>query len=197
MEAAAYLAKNDDATAQHIVATNLAAHPDNFTLIASACKAFADNGRYTNALELTERLIKIEPENVPCWINRGCFQMEKPDYEAAIQSFSHVLTLETNNYRAVLYRAIAQLRAGKYEEAVKDYETVQRQYPKEFTVDFGLGEIAYRRHETNTAIRHYESYLNNAPPDTGEAKAVTGRLNELKGIKPPATNTVAPPAPAK
>lgn len=197
LEAAAYLAKNDDATAQQIVATNLAAHPNNFTLIASACKAFADNGRYTNALELTERLIKLEPDNVPCWINRGCFQMEKPDYEAAIQSFSHVLTLETNNYRAVLYRAIAQLRAEKFDAAIKDYETVQRQYPKEFTVDFGLGEIAYRRHETNTAIRHYESYLNNAPPNTGEAKAVTGRLNELKGIKPPATNTVAPPAPAQ
>ncbi len=197
LEAAAYLAKNDDATAQHIVATNLAAHPDDFNLISSACKAFADNGRYTNALELTERLIKLEPDNVPCWINRGCFLMEKPDYEAAIESFSHVLTLETNNYRAVLYRAIAQLRAGKYDDAIKDYETVQRQYPKEFTVDFGLAEIAYRRHDTNTAIRHYESYLDNAPPNTSEAKAVTGRLNELKGIKPPATNTVAPPAPAQ
>lgn len=195
LEAAAYLAKNDDATAQRIIATNLAAHPDDFNLISSATKAFADNGRYTNALELTERLIKLEPDNVPCWINRGCFLMEMPDYTNAIESFSRALTLETNNYRAVLYRAIAQLRAGKYEDAIKDYETVQRQYPKEFTVDFGLGEIAYRRHETNTAIRYYESYLKNAPPNTGEAKAVTERLNELKGIKPPATtNSVAPPA---
>lgn len=197
LEAAAYLAKNDDATAQHIVATNLAASPNDFNLISAACKAFADNGRYTNALELTERLIKLEPDNVACWINRGCFLMEKPDMEQAIASFSHVLTLETNNYRAILYRAIAQLRAGKYEDAVKDYETVQRQYPKEFTVDFGLGEIAYRRQETNTAIRYYESYLKNAPQNTPEAKAVTARLNELKGIKPPATNAVAPPAPAK
>ncbi len=197
LEAAAYLAKNEDATAQQIVATNLAADPNNFTLISSACKAFADNGRYAQALELTERLIKLEPDNVPAWINRGCFLMEVPDYNRAIESFSHVLTLETNNYRAVLYRAIAQLRAEKYDAAIKDYETVQRQYPKEFTVDFGLGEIAYRRHETNTAIRYYESYLNNAPPNTPEAKAVTDRLNELKGIKPPATNTVAPPAPAK
>ena len=197
LEAAAYLSKNDDATAQQIIATNLAADPNNFTLISSACKAFADNGRYAKALELTERLIKLEPDNVASWINRGCFLMEVPDYDRAIESFSHVLTLETNNYRAVLYRAIAQLRAEKYDAAVKDYETVQRQYPKEFTVDYGLGEIAYRRHETNTAIRYYESYLNNAPPNTPEAKAVTDRLNELKGIKPPATNTVAPPASAK
>ncbi|MGC3959058.1 MAG: glycosyltransferase [Verrucomicrobiota bacterium] len=192
LEAAAYLAKNDDATAQQIVTSNLAANPNNFTLISSACKAFADNGRYAKALELTERLIKLEPDNVACWINRGCFLMQVPDYDGAIQSFSHAITLKTNNYQAVLYRAIAQLRAEKYDAAIKDYETVQRQYPKEFTVDFGLGEIAYRRHETNTAIRYYESYLNNAPPNTPESKAVTERLNQLKGIKPPTTNTVAP-----
>lgn len=197
LEAAAYLTKNDDVTAQKIVATNLAAYPGNFTLIASACKAFADNGRHTNALELTEQLLRIEPENVSCWINRGCFLLEQPDYDRAIASFSHALTLETNNYRAVLYRAIAQVRAGSYEAAIKDYETVQRQYPKETSVDFGLGEIAYRRHDTNTAVRYYESYLKNAPANTGEAKAVTERLNELKGIKPTGTNSIAPPPSTK
>jgi tetratricopeptide (TPR) repeat protein len=129
-------------------------------------------------------MLKLAPENTACWINRGCFLMEIPAYDRAIESFSQVLTLETNNYRAVLYRAIAQLRAGKLDEAVKDYETVQRQYPREFTVDYGLGEIAYRRKDTNAAIRYYESYLTNAPPKTAEAKFIGERLNELKGVKP-------------
>lgn len=192
LEAAAYLAKNDDATADRIVATNLAVAPKNFNLLAAACKVYADNRRYTNALALTQRMLEISPTNIACLINQGCFQMEMPDFDRAIESFSQVLTLETNNYRAILYRAIAQLRADRLDAAQKDYETVQRQFPKEFIVDYGLGEIAYRRKDINAAIRHYENYLQNAPAQTAEAKAIAQRLQELKGE--PATS---PPADAK
>jgi len=184
LEAAAYLAKKEDSVAQTIIETNLAKHPDDFNLLASACKAYADNGRHSNALAITERMLKLEPKNVPCLINKGCFQVEIYDYQNAIKTFNQAINIETNNYRAILYRGIAELRSENIDAALKDYEAVQRQFPKEPTVDFGLGEIAYRRKDTNTAIRYYEAYLNNAPPKTAEAKAVIARLDELKGVKP-------------
>lgn len=184
LEAAAYLAKKQDAIASQIINSNLANHPDDFNLLASACKAYADNGRHSNALAINARMLKLAPDNVACWINQGCFQIEIPDYAAAIASFDQAVNLETNNYRAILYRGIARLRADKIDEALKDYETVQRQFPNEPTVDYGLGEIAYRRQDTNSAIRYYESYLKNAPSQTAEAKMVASRLNELKGVKP-------------
>lgn len=195
LEAAAYLAKNQDTLAQTIIETNLASHPGDFNILASACKAYADNGRHTNALAITERMLKLEPNNIPCLINKGCFLIEVPDYLRAIEAFSQAINLETNNYRAILYRGIAKLRADQLDEALKDYETVQRQYPNEPTVDYGLGEIAYRRKDTNTAVRHYETYLTNAPAFTAESKAVGERLNELKGIKPKAPEQPAPKSP--
>jgi tetratricopeptide (TPR) repeat protein len=194
LEAAAYLTKNQDAIAQRIIETNLASRPDDFNILASACKAYADNGRHANALAINERMLKLAPENVACWINQGCFQIELSDPLSAIKSFTQAVNLETNNYRAVLYRGIARLRAEQLEEARKDYETVQRQYPNEPTVDFGLGEIAYRQKDTNTAIRYYEAYLTNAPAQTIEAKSVIARLDELKGVQPKApTATATPP----
>jgi UDP-galactopyranose mutase len=69
---------------------------------------------------------------------------------------------------------------------------VQRQFPKEPGIFFGLGEIAYRRHDTNAAILNYEGYLANAPTNTPEAKVVSTRLNELQRITPPTTNAAAP-----
>ncbi|MEK7781041.1 MAG: tetratricopeptide repeat protein, partial [Verrucomicrobiota bacterium] len=195
LEAAAYLAKNQDAVAQTIIETNLANHLDDFNLLASACKAYADNGRHTNALDITERMLKLEPNNIACLINKGCFLIEVPDYLRAIEAFSQAINLETNNYRAILYRGIAKLRADQLDEALKDYETVQRQYPNEPLVDHGLGEIAYRRKDTNTAIRYYETYLTNTPAITTETKAVGQRLNELKGIKPKAPDQPAPKSP--
>ncbi len=184
LEAAAYLTKNKDAVAHEIITTNLARFPNDFNVLASACKAYADNRRYTNALELTDRMLKIQPDNVACWINRGCFLVEFPNYPEAIESFTRAINLETNNYRAILYRGIAYLRSEQLDKAREDYETVQRQFPKEPTIDFGLAEIAYQRKDTNTAILHYQSYLDNAPAGTAEAKLVTERLAELKGTPP-------------
>lgn len=192
LEAAAYLTKNQDSVADQIITTNLANHPEDFNLLASACKAYADNGRHSNALAINARMLKLAPTNVACWINQGCFQIEIPDYPAAIASFDQAVNLETNNYRAILYRGMAQLRAEKIDGALKDYETVQRQYPNEPSVDYGLGEIAYRHQDTNTAIRYYESYLTNAPSQTAEAKMVSTRLDELKGVKPKSPEPAAP-----
>ncbi len=181
IEAAAYLAKNDDVTASRIINENLAKSPDNFNLLGAACKVYADNRRYTNALALSERLLQLSPTNMTWLINRGCFLIELSDYDGAIQSFDRASTVEPNNYRAILYRAIAQLHANRLEGAQQDFETVQRQFPKEFAVDYGLGEIAFRRQDTNAAIRHYENYLLSAPARTTEALEVAQRLRELKG----------------
>ncbi len=189
LEATAYFAKNDPATATQIIETNLVNFADNFTILAAACKTYADNGRYTNALAITDRLLKLAPDETSCLINKGCFLVEVSGFDQAIKAFTQVLSVETNttsetHVRAVLYRAIANFRSDKLDEAQQDYEFVQRQFPKLPQISYGLGEIAYRRKDTNTAIRNYESYLTNAPPKTAESKYVGERLAELKGVKP-------------
>ena len=93
-------------------------------------------------------------------------------------------TLETNNPTALFYRAIAQLRGDQLDAALVDYEALQQQYPKAHQMYYGLGEIAYRRKDTNTAIRHYEAYLTNSPPNNPESAFVVDRLQELKGLPP-------------
>lgn len=184
LEASAYFAKKEPETASKLIESNLEMNPGNFQLLAAACKTYSDNGQYTNALDITERMLAIDPENGSCWLNKGCFLVELNQYDKAITSFDRVLGIETNNYTAILYRAIANLRSDKLDEARVDYEYIQRQYPKLHQVDYGLGEIAYRRKDTNAAIRHYESYLSNAPPQYAEAKLVAERIQELQGDKP-------------
>jgi tetratricopeptide (TPR) repeat protein len=167
-----------------LIEQNLAKAPRNFNLLAAAAKVYGDNGRHARALDITERMLKLDPKNLACWINKGCFEIELGQLTNAITSFDQVLSLEATNYTAILYRAIANLRAEQYDAAIADYEQVQRQFPTAFQVDYGLGEIAYRRKDTNTAIRHYEAYLTHAPPGTAETKFIADRIQELKGAKP-------------
>ncbi|HEX5219102.1 MAG TPA: tetratricopeptide repeat protein [Verrucomicrobiae bacterium] len=184
LEASAYFAKKEPEAATRLIEENLKANQDNLPLMGAACRTYADNRRYTNALDVTERMIAQQPENPVLWLNRGCFLVELNNYDDAIKSFDRVINLESTNYTAILYRAIANLRSDKLDDALRDYETVQRQFPKQYQVFYGLAEIAYRRKDTNTALRHYESYLSNTPPNFPEANFVAGRIRELRGEPP-------------
>lgn len=184
LEASAYFVKKDPDKATAIIEDNLKAHPDNFQLLAAGCKTYADYGRYTNALNLTDRMLALDPQNSACWLNRGSFLVELTNFSEAISAFDRAIALQTNNPTAVLYRAIANLRSDKLDAAQADYEAVQRDYPKAFQICYGLGEIAWRRKDTNTALRHYESYLSNAPPQLAEFKFVANRIRELRGDPP-------------
>ena len=57
---------------------------------------------------------------------------------------------------------------------------MQKRSPTLFRVQYGLGEIAFRRKDTSAAIKHYETYLKYAPPGTEEAKQIAERLKQLK-----------------
>lgn len=184
LEASAYFAKNEPATASALIESSLAKDPGNIQLLAAACRTYSDNGQYTNALALTQRILRLAPDDPNTLINQGCFQVQLGAFVDAVASFNQVLTLETNNPTALFYRAVALLRGDQLEPALKDYESLQRQFPKAHQIYYGLGEIAYRRQDTNTAIRHYEAYLTNSPPNNSESAFVTGRLQELKGVVP-------------
>jgi hypothetical protein len=55
--------------------------------------------------------------------------------------------------------------------------------PRSHKVVFGLGEIAWRRQDTNAAIGFYQQCLSLSQPATADHKIVAERLRQLKGIE--------------
>ena len=138
---------------------------------------------YSNALAATQEQLNIAPTNTSALVNHGVAFLRLGAYDQAIPTLTRVLTLETNTpnyYFALLNRAISYLRSEQIDAAQADCETLQKEYPNVFPVYYYLGEMAYRRKDTNAALRNYELYLTNAPPNTQEAQFVAGRIKELK-----------------
>jgi len=188
VEASAHLAKNDLPAAEATVEKVLAKYPGDEDMLGTASQVFLNYGQYSNAIGVIEKELKLYPDNVNALVTKGFAYLQLGGVQDAIPPLNKVLEIETNatevHYSALLNRAIAYLRSDKLEEARRDYEVLQKAFPTAFRVYYGLGDIAYRRQETNNAIRNYQLYLANSPTNTDEAKFVIARVKELKAHTP-------------
>jgi tetratricopeptide (TPR) repeat protein len=179
VEASAHLAKGDLAAAEKTLNRARELFPGDPTLPSLMARAYLNYGYYTNALIAIEEEISLSPTNTDALVDKSYACLQIGQWDNAIAALTQVLTLETNNYKAMLNRAIAYLRADRLDDAQRDYEALQKAWPTAFQIDYGLAEIAFRKQNTNAAVRSYELYLTHAPTNTSEAKFVIDRLKEL------------------
>ena len=153
---------------------------------------YLNYGRYSNALAMLERQLQLLPDDPNTLVNKGYVCIQLGNYTQAVPPLSKAVALETNHSSevyntALLNLAIAYLKSDQLEAAQTNYETLQKAFPTAFRVYYGLGEIAYRKKDTNAAIRNYQLYLANARTNSDEARIVLERLKELKPTPPAPT----------
>jgi tetratricopeptide (TPR) repeat protein len=180
LASAAYFQKNEVARGSQLLEAEIARHPDNDDLLTAAAQAYLLRGLFTNALVVIDHKLKLAPDS-PNWIySRGYVRLQMKNYSGAIADFDRVLSMQETNNAALFNRAVAYLNSDKLGAARADYEKLQNDFTNSFQIAYGLGEIAWRQHETNEAVRNYEIYLAHANTNTDEAKTVAERLNSLK-----------------
>ncbi len=189
LEAAALIAKRDTNGLEAAIQRTLTQYPGETNLLGSAAAILMDIGEYTNALPLFDEQLRLDPDNASALVNKGYAYLRLNAYDQALPPLSRVVQMDTNSapetlhYSALYNRAIAYLKSDQLDLAQADYDVLQRAFPKKFQFYYGPGEIAYRKHDTNAAIRNYELYLANAPTNSLEASNVIARLQELKGAR--------------
>jgi tetratricopeptide (TPR) repeat protein len=180
IEASAYMEKTNFSHATRLIETTILRSPTNNILLATAVQLYTKHGLFTNALDVINDKLQSTPDDAGWLFMKGYIDIQIKNYDDAISSLSQVLSTQTNNATARFNRAIAYLDSGKLDDARADYESLQQSFTNSFQVDYRLGEIAWRKHETNDAIRYYELYLANANTNTAEATNIMQRLRELK-----------------
>jgi tetratricopeptide (TPR) repeat protein len=180
LTAAAYFQQNDNARGVMLVENEIARQPTNEILAVTAAQIYLKRGLFTNALVLIDRKLKAAPDD-PTWLfGKGYAAIQIKDYDVAIATLTHLLTIQSTNNEALFNRAVANLQSGRLDDARADYEKLAATYTNSFQIAYGLGEIAFRKHETNEAVKNYELYLKTANPHTAEATNIIERLKSLK-----------------
>ena len=181
LTAAAYFQKDNNAPGIELVETEISRQPTNEVLLVTAVQVYLKHGLYTNALVIIDRKLQSTPDD-PTWLfGEGFAAMQIKKYDEAITSLTHLLSLQATNHDALFNRAVAYLQSGQLDAARADYTALQQTFTNSYQVAYGLGEIAWRKHETNEAIKNYQAYLAIANTNTAEATNIIQRLRELKG----------------
>jgi tetratricopeptide (TPR) repeat protein len=180
LAAAAYFQKNDSARGTRLIEDEVSRQPTNDALLVIAAQVYIARGMFTNALVIIDRKLQATPDD-PTWLfGKGYASIQIKAYDDAISALTHLLAIQTTNNTALFNRAVAYLQSGRLDDARADYEKLQQSFTNSFQVAYGLGEIAWRKHETNEAIKNYEVYLATARTNTAEATNIMERLKSLQ-----------------
>jgi tetratricopeptide (TPR) repeat protein len=181
LAAAAFFQKDDKERGVQLFETEMSRQPTNEILFVTTAQVYLKHGLFTNALTIIDRKLQADPED-PSWLfGKGFASIQLKRYDDAIAALSHLLSIQSTNNDALFNRAIAYLQSDRLDAARADYETLHQSYTNSPQIAYGLGEIAWRKHETNEAIINYEVYLANANTNTAEATNIIQRLRDLKG----------------
>jgi tetratricopeptide (TPR) repeat protein len=176
--ALAGLGRTNEAAA--CIERSITQHPEQPEVLSVAVQLYLQSGQYQPALTVLDRLLAREPRNPELLSNKGLAETELARYDAAIATLTTALTLAPSNSAVRLNRAIANLRAGRLDAAEADYQPLLKAAPNSYKVLFGLGEIAWRKRDTNAAIRFYQDCLARGNPASAEHTLVAERLKQLK-----------------
>lgn len=157
-----------------------ARHPRRLTVLEALRQVYQATNRLTNALETLQAQLTLEPDNESVLLNLAALHIQMKDYAGALPPLNRLLAKNPRHAAALLNRAIAQLQAGRLDEARQDYETLRGLAPESYAVYFGLGEIAWRKQDRAAALRHFETYLKYGIPGSEEYKNVAERVRQLK-----------------
>jgi len=182
--ATAYFQKNDLSRGTQLLETEMARHAADDGLRNAVVQVYVTHDLFNNALALIEDKLQSDPDD-PAWLfSKGYVLIQNKAYAEAIDALSRVLAIQTNNNNALFNRAIAFLNSGQLDAARADYKILQQSMTNSYQIDYGLGEIAWRKHDTNEAVANYKHYLANANTNTEEATNIIQRLRELNSRSP-------------
>ncbi len=185
LEATALYGKNEFDKANAILDALAARYPNQPVLFEVLSQIYVSAATLRpeflpRAEQAVRRHLELSPTNLAALNQSGTLAYLKQDFTTADARYSEVLAKEPGAESTRLNRAMANLRAGRLDRALEDYQVLAEKNPKVPAIQYGLGEIAEKQGRTADALKHLATYLDTAPRGTPEYTNVVERVAKLK-----------------
>jgi tetratricopeptide (TPR) repeat protein len=205
VEALAYYAKRDPASAEKLLQNALKEDPhdeNRLAIMAEFYRATAytalrekkpdeANRRFNAALGYLNQELQIlmaggntstKSYTVSgTLLKKAEVELMLKSFDAGITTLGQILDLEPDNATALLNRAVAEVQLNRFQAAKDDFKELRKILPQQpYVVDYGLASVAAREKDPAEEIRCLRRYLETAPDDLPEYQQVKQRLRKLE-----------------
>jgi tetratricopeptide (TPR) repeat protein len=115
-------------------------------------KAF-DNQKWDEAIAKYSEAIKLDPNNVMAYTNRGAAYTEKQNYTYALLDYTKAVELDPKNYFPLYNRSMLYIKMGDQDKAIADCDTIIN------TLDLQYHWVYYNRGVAYTKKQMYDNAI--------------------------------------
>ena len=152
--------------------------PDNAEVNFNIAGTYEKMGNDDKALEHYKKAAELKPEFFDAWLSVADIYGKRQQWADAQVNMKKALDLKADPVVAFNYSVYAQ-NAGDTAAAKMGYEKVLELDPTRAIAYYQLGLIAVNEADNDTAIAHFEKFLELAPDDP-QAEAAKGVIDALK-----------------
>ena len=147
----------------HVLLEANAANPNQQQTKFALVQAYLKGGKYTEAEDYLNTLLKAEPNNVEARVFLGVVQSLTKRPDDAVTSFNAAMKTDPKNPAS--YKALSQFYAqsGKIDDAIQALKNGLVQIPKDMDLRFVLASIYQGKNDIDGAIKLYEEMLADQP----------------------------------
>ena len=179
IEAKTWAAQTNLSKAGEVLEAVRQRYPQDERIREMVTQTYMAYGDYPNALRCANEVVAARPDNPDALATQAfvLLMMNRP--EQALPVLDRILSV-TNSPKARLNRAAAYTQLGKLAEAEADYKLLASYPDGAYQLNYGLAEIAIKRHDTNNAIQHLELCVLYSKPGSSQWQEAKSHLTFYK-----------------
>lgn len=124
-----------------------------------SARSLLDLGRVQEALDAAHKAVSLNPHSKESQLLYGRCCLEAQTYETAAEAFRQAVQIDPQNVEAHYQLAVALLHLDLTEESRNSFQTVLRLSPQHAPSQLGLGHVARRTGQWQTAADHYRQAI--------------------------------------
>jgi tetratricopeptide (TPR) repeat protein len=126
----------------------------------SLANELLENNKIDVALSEYEKVIKLDTEFAPAYMQIGNIYSEKKEYDLARLAYEKARSVAPNYAGTYLNLAVSQYEEGRSEDAEASFRTALSLYPSSAASHLGLGNIYLQRKDYSQARSEFNKTLN-------------------------------------
>lgn len=141
---------------------------------------------WNEAIQNYEQAVKSDPKFIYAWDNLGICYRRVGEYDKALNAYQQSLAVDSKGKMPLQNIPIAYIYKKEYQKAIDAYHNLDKVYPNDPEVYYGIGQIYFTQLKDNEKgldyiCKAYRIYNDQKSPYRSDAEAVISRI--YKGMK--------------